>query len=191
MPTFSEPVAKAMEAKGYVSAAGRIKRREMVNALLDLLTDKHIVDRDDDSLIPEKGVTVRELTEELLDGAWDRDIGLVVSQLCGPDSRVQVALNGDGKMLCGQWTDRVLTAPSGQPVNQRVFLRFVTTANALHTTLRCIVETPYEKELRNMQRLNARIKLAIDRMPALEAVVKDYRQQLQAKAQPLLLGQAS
>lgn len=190
MPTFSDSVAQAMEEKGYVSSAGRIRRREMSNALLGLLTEKHVVDRDDDSLIPNKGVTVRELTEELL-GSWDPEIGLVVSQLCGPDGRVQIALNGDGKMLCGLWTDRVLTAPSGQPVNQRVYLRFVTTAAALQTTFRCLVETPYDKELKNMQRLNARIKLAIERMPALEAVVKDYRPQLLSKAQPLLLGQAS
>ena len=136
----------------------------MVAALLELLSANHIVDRDDDSLIPRAGVTVRELTEELL-GAWDPEIGLVVSQLCGPDGKVQIALNGDGKMLCGQWADRVLTAPSGQPVNQRVYLRFVTTGAALQTTFRCLVETPYDKELKNMQRLNARIALAIQRMP--------------------------
>jgi len=190
MPTFTEPVANAMEAKGYVTATGRISRREMVSDLLDILTSKHLVEVDDDSLVAKQGVTVRELTEELL-GTWDPEIGVVVSQLCGPDGKVQIALNGDGKMLCGQWADRVLRGPNDQPVSQHVYLRFVTTKGALQTTLRCIVETPYEKELRNMQRLNARINLALQRMPALEGIVNDYRQKLVAKTQPLLLGQSS
>ncbi len=178
MPLSPEAL-EAITASGFLHTSGRVKQGEIADKLAERLKTHHIVQTSDDEHVRQRAATIPELTVFAF-GADHEDLRYLVAQLTSMDGKVQQRLN-NGYVLCAARVRRVIGDVDGQPVMANFTCRFVTdSVDVLKTYLLDPYLSRTDSYFANMF---ARLKLAVDRVPALQPHVQQLALALPGQVQ--------
>ncbi len=182
--TLSPEALEAVTAKGFLHPSGRIRRGDIADKLAERLREHHVVQSTDDVHMRERAATLQELTVAIF-GADNEELRYLVSQLTAPghDGAVQRKLN-NGYVLCAARVPRVVGDVDGQPIMSKFVCRFVADSPEVLKTY--LLDPVLERTDRYVSNITALVRMAVERVPALQPAAQQWAAELGGHVQAKL-----